>query len=245
MRVAVHVPPRGPISVRRIGDGAQFILPEVWLEDVSFRTPDVVEGTLMRTLEARVRDKNGWERIRMDLVTGGCFHGPKGECVDKAAFAWVSNDEIQAMGARQSDREAAVHTLPWVTPERRQWHGNLGGLNFDRAPSQDVKSMIDDVLHRHPDVVIVDGSDDWYAPDYVRPVVLVRQTQVHPRAWWHTGTSGQSPSGAIFDKRAYRRFRKAYRKLYGCFPEEVGDAEAGRVGCRCWKGDGLKIYRAA
>lgn len=243
MRVAVEIPPRGPFSVRRLGDGATFVLPEVWLEDVTFGPLGHIEGTLIASRDARVRTKNGWGRIRMDRVASGCFHDSNGSCVDKAAFAWIGADDIEGMGARRQADEASAVGLPWLGPQRRTWQGDLGGLNFDRPSPEQVQESVSAVLAERPGSVIVDGSDDWDAPDYVRPVVLVQQLGVAPLAWWHTGTSGQSPSGALFDRRSYRRFRRAYRHRFGCYPEQVGDVDAGRRGCRCWQGNGFRIYR--
>ncbi len=246
-------------------------VPEVWLENVSFFVrPSEVEqiketgvrtvccyvvGTVIGSRSAKVAKKNGWTTVRLDAFGEGCFYrASTGSCVRSAKYARIRNRSVQAFGARNGEPVATQRELnereenparPMFGPKRQEWVGEMGGLNYSVASAEETGRAIQWVLGRCPGCVIVDGSDDWNAPDHARPAMLARRYGLDPTAWWHTGTSGQEQTGVVLSPAQWRAFRSAYTREWGFSPEACpgGPPDLVRPECGCWNGDGLAIYR--
>lgn len=61
-----------------------------------------------------------------------------------------------------------------------------------------------------PDAVIVDGSDDWTAPDYRSVWKLQREFDTPILARFHTGISGITRSGIVVSPDVFDDFRRRY-----------------------------------
>lgn len=246
-------------------------VPEVWLEDVSFFVrPAGVEkiqesgvrnvccyvvGTVIGSRSAKVAKKNGWTTIRLDAFGDGCFYrATTGSCVRTAKYARIRDRSVQAFGARNgepvtSQRELSSrepNPVPAVLgPERETWVGEMGGLNYKVASAEVTAQAIERVLAGCGGCVILDGSDDWNAPDHARPAMLTQRYGVDPWAWWHTGTSGQEYTGVVLSGPQWRAFRRAYIREWGFAPSGCPGAPPSllRPECGCWNGEGIAIYR--
>jgi len=242
---------------------------EVWLKDVAFfvspsgvrRIQETgvrtvccfVVGEVIEARPGRVTKRHGWQDIRLDVFDDACFYRARDRaCVRTAKFARLRNRKIEAMGARKGDPVSSARELravnppvPVVGPRRDTWRGDMGGLNFRVAPASEVSAAACWVQERWPGCVIVDGSDDWHAPDHVRVHDLLCAWQIRPVAWWHTGVSGATPSGAVLTPDQYAEFAVRYQSLYGTTPELgiAGDRPFPheRPSCGCYGGEGLLV----
>jgi hypothetical protein len=132
---------------------------DLWLKDVSFfispgglkqiqrtgvRTVCCfVVGTVISRRPSSVTAKNGWAEIRLDVFDHGCFYRHRdGACVRTAKYARLHNRRIEAFGSRKGDPVTSMRDLadnpgplpvPTYGPRRREWRGEMGGLNFDVA----------------------------------------------------------------------------------------------------------------
>lgn len=215
---------------------------EIWLEDVAFGEGPSLRGRVHSSRPRRLLEKSGWEAVR--YADGGFWAARTGTTVRRARYAWVGPGQIRGFGlAEHHGTGVEGRDLPVYGPTRRAYRGEMGGLNYEIASDAATAAAVHWVLERHPGCVIVDGSDDWHAPERVHPPRVVRRHGITPLAWWHTGKSGQSHSGVVLDERAFGRFRQAYRRQCGVFPEDVGPpARLSKGECGCWVGDGLRIY---
>jgi hypothetical protein len=245
-------------------------VPEVWLEDVSFFVrPAGVEriqesgvrnvccyvvGTVISARSPKVTKKNGWSTVRLDAFGDGCFYrATTGSCVRAAKYARVRDRKIEAFGVRNGEPVTSQRELSRVEnpalavlgPERQVWTGEMGGTNYKVASAAETARAIHWALREHPGAVIVDGSDDWNAPDHARPALLVRRYGIAPLAWWHTGTSGQEHTGVILSASQWAAFRRAYTREWGFPPDNcpAGPPPLKRPECGCYSGEGLAIYR--
>jgi hypothetical protein len=88
--------------------------------------------------------------------------------------------------------------------------GTSGFTNFfSNRPSPE------EVWRVHPEAVIVDGSDDWYAKPECRPQALVEGSGVRPLAWFHSGISGITKSGIVLSRADFNRLSAYYRDTFG------------------------------
>ena len=232
---------------------------EIWLEDVVFVGGGglgFVHGTVIEPRPVSVLRKHGWHTVEIDKVEGGCFHlVHSGVCIQMAKYARLKPGKISAFGAvagtvlEELDELEPVpdYDIPTYGPPRKQWTGDMGGNNYELATVDDTLAELQRLLRRFPDAVIVDGSDDWDAPDYVRPQVLVARYGITPLAWWHTGRSGQTKSGVILRADDYSRLREAFRDQYGFEIDSIPGTkpvDIARSECGCWRDEGIAIYCA-
>lgn len=252
--VVVSVPDTpGPSVVRRAAGSSRVVARPrlIWLEDVCF-FPDRLVGTVMAPRDPAVTSKTGWAEAQLG-PTG--FRRPcTGAPLRTAKYALVRSGNVAAFGMRdgepvhslaEAEKAHAPRDLLVYGPTRKQYEGEMGGTNYEIATPKATAAAIHWVLHQHPGAVIVDGSDDWYSPAYVRPELLCQRYAVRPVALWHTGKSGLTPSGVVLDPRAYDLFRRRYERQWGFGPERCPGPPPGigRPPCGCWEGEGLRVYR--
>lgn len=248
------------LPVRDEPDAAAPVVARVaalWLEDAVFvvgRRTCFVVGDVLPPRPERVTAKTGWYEVRLDRIEQGCFYVPSsGASVRTAKYAHLEPRRIEAFGiekgpAVHSEQEAVdrMPQRPTLGPARGTWRGEMGGLNYDLPTKGATVDAISSVLATHPGAVIVDGADDWHAPDYVRPEVLVRRAGIVPVAWWHTGLSGVKRSGVVLSSAQYEALCNAFRVDYGCELEAIPglhEPSFEREPCGCWKGEGVRIFR--
>ncbi len=261
-------------SIRKKPESGSKVLAyatEIWLEQVSFFVRPLsfdrrqkngthsarrfVVGKVIAKRSAKVTQRNGWSSVRLDTFDQGCFYrASTGASVRRARYVRIHHRTIQAFGLRDGEPVSTMHELeerkenpqlPVYGPRRDTWRGDLGGLNFEIASPAQTGAAVHWVLERHPNCVIVDGTDDWNAPRYARPQLLCRKYELQPIAWWHTGMSGQGCSGVVLDGPTWDAFRRAYQADCG-FPPECCPGpppRLGPAGCGCWEGEGLRVYR--
>lgn len=66
-----------------------------------------------------------------------------------------------------------------------------------------------------PEAVIVDGDDDWNAPDEMRPMVLVEKAAIQPLAWFHSRSSGITKSGLVLTRADFAKLSSYYLNTFG------------------------------
>lgn len=231
---------------------------EVWLEDAVFvasGSTRFVAGTVIADRPQRVVTKFGWAEVRLDTVEEGCFYcAGSGGCIQSAKYTRLRRHKMEAFGIRKGAplvslpelRPNPGPRLPVLGPRRDAWRGEMGGINYEAATFEATVEAIRWALAQHPGAVIVDGTDDWNAPDYVRPQLLIERWGIAPLAWWHTGLSGESYSGAVLSVEAYERMASSYRRDFACELEAVPGLRVPRLvrgPCGCWGGEALRVYR--
>ena len=102
-------------------------------------------------------------------------------------------------------------------PSRQAHVGSSGFTNYNPSGRSQTQEYVNQLLDEHPDWVIIDGNDDWGASRYCRPESFVLEILGLEKieAWFHTGISGMSKSGAIIDKKYYEELEKGYEEKYG------------------------------
>jgi hypothetical protein len=223
----------------------------IWLRDVELHAPQDpraqpfrIVGTTMAPRRRELAKKNGWSRVRADApVNGGCFFDVKsGECIVVGSFAWIDDGRLMVFGGLPMAPPSLQGAV--VGPSRRKWTGDLGGTNYEKPDEAELARAVSKTLREYPGHVIVDGTDDWWAPVGLRVATLVDSYGIDPVAWWHTGVSGQTPSGALLTPSDYNRLRSVYRYDFGSDIESVGDlGRSPNDDCGCWSGRGIQIYR--
>jgi hypothetical protein len=171
-----------------------------------------------------------------------------------APFACIVDREVYGFGARGDGPLACLGTAEAafghpdclvVQPRRRTRRGDLGGLNYEVASQAAVEFVRARVAESWPGALVVDGSDDWTAPEHVRVFDLLRGWGIRPQAWWHTGISGFTPSGAILRGPALEMFVARYGATFGREPWELGPEDEVPTGerppCGCYRGEGLLV----
>lgn len=239
---------------------------ELWLEDVSFfvspsglrrvkdtGTRDVIAfvvGTGMKPKRPATLKKRGWFDVRFNPFEQGCFYDARSDaCLRTAKYAVLRNRGIRAFGAEKgkpvgSQRELNPE-LVLFTPERETWHGEMGGLNYRPASAEAVAAELHEVRHAFPEAIVIDGSDDWDAPEHMRPELFPELFGTRPLARWHTGASGVSASGLVLSPEEYDRLCSAYRGRFGFhLTAAPGRSSSGSPSsCGCWDGRGFRVYQ--
>lgn len=133
---------------------------------------------------------------------------------------------------------------PVEGPSRGITIGKLGGTNFLAPTRTNWERSLRKTLSSRPGSLVLVGTDDWFAPDSLRPEVFVPAAGVTPAAWWHDGRSGKSVTGAVLTESQMRKIRKSYRSLYGESMDVIvnppwSDQE---TTCGCWRLRPMKVY---
>lgn len=136
---------------------------------------------------------------------------------------------------------------PVEGPSRGITIGKLGGVNFEAPNQRNWERSLRKTLSSGPDTLVLVGTDDWFAPDSLRPEVFVPAAGIVPRAWWHDGRSGKSVTGAVLTQSQMRKLRKSYQALYGEAMDVIvnppwSDQE---TTCGCWRLRPMKVYSMA
>lgn len=128
-----------------------------------------------------------------------------------------------------------------ITPERETWRGSMGGLNYREATPEATRAAMEHAWSRWPGAVIIDGTDDWEAPEWARPELWPEQMGARPLAFWHTGASGQSLSGLVLRPAEWRRVQAVFLRRFG---QRVPVSQLPKVAtkCGCWDGEGVRVY---
>lgn len=92
--------------------------------------------------------------------------------------------------------------------------GSSGFTNYNPTPETRA-AAIKEVFEDFPNAVIVNGSDDWYNPNYKRPKELVQVFKLPILAYYHDGISGVLYSGIVLDKEVFRNFEVDYEEHFG------------------------------
>lgn len=88
--------------------------------------------------------------------------------------------------------------------------GSTGFTNYRPGTRQDVARALDDVFADHPDAVVVDGDDDWYACGADRPASWPEMFGVEALAFFHSGISGISKSGVVLSREDFDRIEREF-----------------------------------
>jgi len=236
---------------------------EVWLKDAVFfvqpgglrriqstgtRSPIAfVYGTALKSPPRGASKKSGWFDVRFEPFEHGCFFDARNAaCLTSAKYVHLGKRKIRALGSEQGDSVTSLRQLnpavPLITPRREKWIGDMGGLNYASPTSTALRDAKRYVFERYPGAVILDGTDDWDAPEAYRPSAFLPRLGVRPLAWWHTGQSGALPTGAVVSDDDLPRLRRAYREVYGV---DLGQVAVTRPqaepGCGCWDGSAVRV----
>lgn len=241
----------------------------LWLTDVSFfvspsglrriqktgsRTPCCfVVGTVLKSRPSKPR-KSDWTEVRFNPFDPGCFYEvSSGQCVRGAKYVRLEKRTIYAMGVeygepvtstRELNPRTGIDHLRVYNPERSSWQGNMGGENFDPPDEDAVIAELVQVWTDHPGAVVLDGTDDWFAPDMARPELFVELFEIEALALWHTGASGKSSSGIVLTQEQYELLNVRYRQLTGLYVEQVPSQrrQGSPSSCGCWDGSAFRVY---
>ena len=122
----------------------------------------------------------------------------------------------------------------------------MGGLNFVTPTDEAVGVALEEVWADYPDAVVLDGTDDWLAPEWVRPELFPELFGIEVIALWHTGASGKSASGLVLSPDWYAALDERYEEHYGVAIEAVPSqrTDGSHSACGCWDGDAFRVYRS-
>lgn len=87
---------------------------------------------------------------------------------------------------------------------------SYGNVNYwDNSPNPEA------VWKDFPKAVIVDGDDDWGAPDEKRPAVLIEKAGLTPLAYFHSRSSGITKSGLVLTRADFLTLSAYYLNTFG------------------------------
>ena len=89
----------------------------------------------------------------------------------------------------------------------------MGFVNY--FPSNErTQSAVDYALKKYGDnIAIIDGEDDWNAPDIFNIAYLLNMFKIDILDSFHTGVSGITKSGAIINKNDLNKFIEKFNKI--------------------------------
>jgi hypothetical protein len=93
--------------------------------------------------------------------------------------------------------------------------GTTGFVNHFGIPSETMEHMVNRVFEENPNSVIINGTDNWHAPEFAKPEVMFSKMNKKPIAFFHTGTSGISTTGIVITIEDYNDLSKSYQEKYG------------------------------
>ena len=88
--------------------------------------------------------------------------------------------------------------------------GTTGFTNYFPGTDEQLAAALDRVFAEHPDAVVLDGDDDWYACDCHRPATFPHVFGIEPIAYFHTGISGISKSGIVVSREDFERLERDF-----------------------------------
>lgn len=240
----------------------------LWLTDVSFfvspsglrriretgtRTPCCfVVGTVLRSRPSQPKARD-WSEVRFHPLEAGCFfETSSGRCVRGARYVRLEKRKILAMGlqygepvttGRALNPGPSAGGLRTYAPDRSTWTGQMGGLNYEVPSPHAVQDALRTVWADHPGAVVLDGTDDWHAPEWARPELFPDRFAVRPLALWHTGVSGKSVSGLVLDLDEFEVLNRRFRNATGLYLEQVPSQRPTESPstCGCWDGRAFRI----
>jgi hypothetical protein len=106
--------------------------------------------------------------------------------------------------------------LPKFLASKGTHTGSSGFTNY--TGGADVPAGLERVWAEFPGAVVLDGTDDWYAFNHQRPeriaLLLLKERDIVLLAWFHSGISGMSNSGAVFRGEDMDAIREFYRERF-------------------------------
>lgn len=116
-----------------------------------------------------------------------------------------------------------------------------GNVNF--SPSERaLQAGLANVFRNHPDAIVLDGDDDWYAPLIEKVHAVLEEAKVKRLAGFHSGISGYSTSGAVLSAKDLNKIVRAFNRL-AKNPENLAHSSPYR-GFQRSKPIGVNIYFA-
>ena len=86
-------------------------------------------------------------------------------------------------------------------------------VNYNGASKEAFNATRSKVFEDFPNSVIVDGTDDWFAPKHRRPETFI-DLGIKLLAYYHSGISGISKSGIIISHDEFKKLETIYQKKY-------------------------------
>lgn len=238
----------------RSGGRVRGYADRLWLSNARFvvsRGLCCVVGTVLETRPKRPR-RADWSEVAFDYGLRTFYEMRSYRYVRGARYVRLERGRIYAMGIEYGDPATSVDQplterdgLRVFTPERDRWSGAMGGLNYERPDDEAVARALEDVFAAYPGAVVVDGTDDWFAPELARPELFMDLFEVEALALWHTGASGTSTSGIVLTEAEYERLNERYHDATGTYIEEVRSLrpKGSNSTCGCWDGSAFRVYR--
>jgi len=86
-----------------------------------------------------------------------------------------------------------------------------GFVNYIGGASQDkFQATLEEIFAKHPNAVVLNGDDDWYASQCCRPELFPRKFDIQPLAYFHSGISGISKSGIVVSRRDFDKIEREF-----------------------------------
>lgn len=105
-------------------------------------------------------------------------------------------------------------TKEFNASEENRHSSSSGFINYISATGEQIRHKLNAVFATHPDAVVIDGDDNWYADDKDRPPVFLNVFNLQPLATFHTGISGITKSGVVVDQESYQALKDLYAEKY-------------------------------
>lgn len=100
-------------------------------------------------------------------------------------------------------------------PQSSSVSSSIGAwVNYSGASAAELQRTRQQVFADFPDSVIVDGSDDWNDPIYRRPQAFLEKLGIKPLAFYHSGISGITRSGAVISKNDFIALEQKYSESF-------------------------------
>jgi hypothetical protein len=93
--------------------------------------------------------------------------------------------------------------------------GTSGWINYSQATAEKSAEVRAEVFKDFPNSVIIDGNDDWYAKEHLRPHYFAQTMELPILAYYHSGISGLVRSGIVVSADVFRNFEVDYEERYG------------------------------
>ena len=81
----------------------------------------------------------------------------------------------------------------------------IGGATKER-----FQASLQEVFARHPNAVVLNGSDDWDDPQCRRPESFPQKFDIQPLAYFHSGMSGISKSGIVVSREDFDKIEREF-----------------------------------